>query len=91
MAKAQKTAARKAPARSARAKSTRPQTTKNAKTSSVTRVTRETEVRGTETRVERRVERAPKATIPDVDRSGGQRGQYEVAPGPGGGNPGFGV
>src|SRR5947207_9760986 len=41
----------------------------------VTRVTHETEVRGTETRVERVVERAPKPTLPDVDRSAG-RGRY---------------
>jgi hypothetical protein len=42
---------------------------------SVTRVTRETEVRGTETRVERVVERAPKPNLPPVDRSAG-RGRY---------------
>src|SRR5262249_9962199 len=41
----------------------------------VTRVTHETEVRGTETRVERVVERAPKPTLPDVDRAAG-RGRY---------------
>jgi hypothetical protein len=41
----------------------------------VTRVTHETEVRGTETRVERVVERAPKPTMPDVDRAAG-RGRY---------------
>ena len=41
----------------------------------VTRVTHETEVRGTETRVERVVERAPKPSLPDVDRSAG-RGRY---------------
>ena len=34
----------------------------------LTRVTHETEVRGTETRVERVVERAPKPSLPDVDR-----------------------
>jgi hypothetical protein len=41
----------------------------------LTRVTHETEVRGNETRVERVVERAPKPSIPDVDRSAG-RGRY---------------
>jgi gas vesicle protein GvpL/GvpF len=41
----------------------------------VTRVTHETEVRGTETRVERVVERSPKPTLPDVDRAAG-RGRY---------------
>jgi hypothetical protein len=41
----------------------------------VTRVTRETEVRGTDTRVERVVERAPKPTLPDADRAAG-RGRY---------------
>jgi hypothetical protein len=41
----------------------------------VTRVTHETEVRGTETRVERVVERAPKPSLADVDRSAG-RGRY---------------
>src|SRR5204863_10042794 len=37
----------------------------------VTRVTHETEVRGTETRVERDIERAPKPSLPDVDRAAG--------------------
>jgi hypothetical protein len=41
----------------------------------VTRVTRETEVRGTETRVERVVERAPKPSLSGVDRAAG-RGRY---------------
>jgi hypothetical protein len=41
----------------------------------ITRVTHETEVRGTETRVERVVERAPKPSLPAVDRSAG-RGRY---------------
>jgi len=41
----------------------------------VTRVTHETEVRGTETRIERVIERAPKPSLPDVDRSAG-RGRY---------------
>jgi hypothetical protein len=42
----------------------------------VTRVTHETEVRGTETRVERVVERAPKPSLPDVDRTSAVRGRY---------------
>ena len=42
----------------------------------VTRVTHETEVRGTETRVERVVERAPKPSLPDVDRISAGRGRY---------------
>src|SRR5687767_11966750 len=42
---------------------------------SVTRVTHETEVRGTETRIERVVERAPKPSLPTADRSAG-RGRY---------------
>src|SRR5688572_1919627 len=42
---------------------------------SLARVTHETEVRGTETRVERVVERAAKTRLPDVDRSAG-RGRY---------------
>jgi hypothetical protein len=41
----------------------------------LTRVTHETEVRGAETRVERVVERAPKPSMPVVDRSAG-RGRY---------------
>src|SRR5687767_11884193 len=41
----------------------------------LTRVTHETEVRGTETRVERVIERAPKPSLPDVDRTAG-RGRY---------------
>ena len=41
----------------------------------VTRVTHETEVRGTETRVERVIERAPKPSMPVVDRTAG-RGRY---------------
>src|SRR5687768_3681134 len=44
-------------------------------TDALTRVTHETEVRGTETRVERVVERAPKPIMPDVDRAAG-RGRY---------------
>ncbi len=42
---------------------------------SISRLTRETEVRGTETRVEHRVERAAKPTLAEVER-GGQRGRY---------------
>jgi hypothetical protein len=41
----------------------------------VTRVTHETEVRGTETRIERVVERAPKPSLQSADRSAG-RGRY---------------
>jgi hypothetical protein len=41
----------------------------------LTRVTRETEVRGTETRVERVVERAPKPSLVRADRAAG-RGRY---------------
>src|SRR5688500_9381507 len=48
---------------------------KGARKGAVTRVTHETEVRGTETRVERVVERAPKPSLSDVDRSAG-RGRY---------------
>ena len=47
---------------------------KRADVQGVTRVTRETEVRGTETRVERVVERAPKP-LTGIDRDGG-RGRY---------------
>src|SRR5262245_51903939 len=42
----------------------------------LTRVTHETEVRGTETRVERVVERAPKPSLPAVDRASAVRGRY---------------
>jgi hypothetical protein len=42
----------------------------------VTRVTHETQVRGTSTRVERVVERAPKPSLPDVDRASTGRGRY---------------
>jgi hypothetical protein len=42
----------------------------------LTRVTHETEVRGTETRIERVVERAPKPSLPDVDRASTGRGRY---------------
>src|ERR1051325_1958405 len=40
------------------------------------RVTHETEVRGTETRIERVVEQAPKPSLPDVDRASAGRGRY---------------
>jgi hypothetical protein len=53
----------------------RPAGRKKDEDSAVTRVTHETEVRGTETRVERVIERAPKPSLPDVDRSAG-RGRY---------------
>src|SRR5258705_13992281 len=78
MARASRTAAaRKPAARAAAPRSAVARAPKSGKSSaSVTRVTRETEVRGTETRVERRVERAPKPTMPDVDRASGQRGRY---------------
>ena len=56
-------------------RSVRPSTRKRNEDIAVTRVTHETEVRGTETRVERVVERAPKPTLPDVDRAAG-RGRY---------------
>ena len=42
----------------------------------LTRVTHETEVRGTETRIERVVERAAKPSLPDVDRASTGRGRY---------------
>jgi len=42
----------------------------------LTRVTHETEVRGTETRIDRIVESAPKPSMPDVDRASGPRGRY---------------
>jgi hypothetical protein len=55
----------------------RPAASRNAPNSDVlTRVTHETEVRGTETRVERLVERAPKPSLPDVDRASAGRGRY---------------
>jgi hypothetical protein len=46
-----------------------------ARKGAVTRVTHETEVKGNETRVERLVERAPKPSMPVVDRAAG-RGRY---------------
>src|SRR5919201_1974860 len=76
MAKAsKKPAARKAAARptaSSRPRAERAVGRKKADDTAVTRVTHETEVRGTETRVERVVERAPKPSLPDVDRSAGR-------------------
>ncbi|HEX5108198.1 MAG TPA: GvpL/GvpF family gas vesicle protein [Vicinamibacterales bacterium] len=42
----------------------------------LTRVTHETEVRGTETRIERVVERTAKPSLPDVDRASAGRGRY---------------
>src|SRR5246127_4375004 len=79
MAKApKKPAARKAaarPAASARPRAVRAAGRKKADDAAETRVTHETEVRGTETRVERVVERTPKPSLPDVDRSAG-RGRY---------------
>ena len=48
---------------------------KDEEVEALTRVTRETEVRGTETRVERLVEHAPKPTLTGVDRTG-SRGRY---------------
>jgi hypothetical protein len=56
-------------------RSVRPAARKRDENIAVTRVTHETEVRGTETRVERLVERAPKPRLPDVDRAAG-RGRY---------------
>src|SRR4029450_4093878 len=56
-------------------RSGRPTTRKRDEDIAVTRVTHETEVRGTETRVERVVERAPKPTLPDGDPAAG-RGAY---------------
>jgi hypothetical protein len=42
----------------------------------LTRITHETEVRGSTTRIERVVERAPKPSLPDVDRDSAGRGRY---------------
>jgi hypothetical protein len=60
-----------APARASRPASKK----KDAEDMAVTRVTHETAVRGTETRVERVVERTPRPSLPDVDRAAG-RGRY---------------
>ncbi len=62
-----------APARPVRA--ARPVARKKDDATAITRVTHETEVRGTETRVERVIERAPKPSLPDVDRAA-VRGRY---------------
>src|SRR5882724_11704561 len=69
-ARASKRGEGKAPARAAR-----PVARKKDVDEAIARVTHETEVRGTETRVERVVERTPKPIIPDVDRAAG-RGRY---------------
>src|SRR5262245_14589230 len=63
--------------RPAKAKSPAPRSaaSRKARGAAVTRVTRETEVRGTETRVERVVERAPKRSLPHIDRTA-ERGRY---------------
>ena len=58
-----------------RVRAARAVTRKKDQETAVTRVTHETEVRGTETRVERVIERAPKPSLPDVDRAAG-RGRY---------------
>jgi hypothetical protein len=68
---AKRTAGAAAPARAARPAPRK----KDEDDTAVTRVTHETAVRGTETRVERVVERAPRPSIPDVDRAAG-RGRY---------------
>jgi hypothetical protein len=68
-----RTAKRAAPARAARARPVSKK--KDNDDTAVTRVTHETAVRGTETRVERVVERAPRPSLPDVDRAAG-RGRY---------------
>jgi Gas vesicle synthesis protein GvpL/GvpF len=68
-----RTSKRSGPAAPVRA--VRPQARRKNDDSAVTRVTHETEVRGTETRVERVIERAPKPSLPDVDRAAG-RGRY---------------
>jgi hypothetical protein len=65
----------KSPARAPKAdRRVRPIGARRGNGAPVTRVTHETEVRGTETRVERHVERAAKPLLPDVDRS--NRGRY---------------
>ena len=61
----------RAPARAQRPASRK----KDQDDTAVTRVTRETAVRGNETRVERVVERSPRPSLPDVDRAAG-RGRY---------------
>ena len=49
---------------------------RDALTDELTRVTRETEVRGSKTRIERVVERAPKPSLADIDRASADRGRY---------------
>jgi len=70
-------AGRAATRRAAKAKkpAPRPAARRKGAGAAVTRVTRETEVRGTETRVERVIERAPKRSLPHVDRAA-ERGRY---------------
>src|SRR5438132_71566 len=78
MAKAQKQTARKSTGRqtsATRPRAVKPAARKKSEQAAVTRVTHETEVRGTETRVERVIERASKPSMPDVDRAAG-RGRY---------------
>jgi len=66
----------KSPARVAKTeRRARPVVARGGNGAPVTRVTRETEVRGTETRVERHVERSPKPSLPDVGRTS-NRGRY---------------
>ena len=77
-AKPRPVAAARAPKRrvgKAAVRAARPSARRKDADDAVTRVTHETEVRGTETRVERVVERAPKPSLPDVDRAAG-RGRY---------------
>src|SRR5438874_1907430 len=68
---AKRTAGTAAPVRAPRPASKK----KDDDDSAVTRVTQEVAVRGNETRVERVVERAPRPSLPDVDRAAG-RGRY---------------
>ena len=71
-------AAARAPKRGevkAAGRAARPATRKKDVDEAIARVTHETEVHGTETRVERVVERAAKPTLADVDRAAG-RGRY---------------
>ncbi len=59
----------------AAARAARPDARKKDVDEAMARVTQETEVRGTETHVERVVERTSKPVLPDVDRAAG-RGRY---------------
>ena len=54
----------------------RPAPAKGAAPEGLTRVTQQTEVRGSTTRVEQVVERAPKPSLADVDRDSTGRGRY---------------